>query len=581
MEHHFPYLNEIMIFLTATAIGVPLFHRFKINPILGYLLLGVLVGPNGLGQLSSHWPALQSIVLQDTTGIKALAELGVIMLLFMIGLELSFTRLWAMKRMVFGFGGLQIVLTGSVLMAILYWLFNLSIEQSLIIGSALALSSTAIIMKMMMDKGHFTTRKGQANFSVLLMQDIAVVPILILVASFASTSDGSEGWTLATLGAATAEGAVAIGLIVFIGYFVLRPLFRLVTATHNRGVFLASILLVVMATALITGYVGLSLALGAFLGGVSLAETEYQHQIEVDLEPVKDLLLGLLFMSVGMRFNPEVLISQADLVIGGMLALIIIKTMMIAAIGMLFKLPFPLALGIGLTLAQGGEFAFVVMELATGSDIIPESVAYKVNMIAALSMFATPLLYSLGNMISSKLYTTTQRDQNARVKSYAQDLREHVIIAGFGRVGQTVGHVLEKNLVPYVAIDRDSQGLSDLREKKKPIFFGDASRIEILKKSGIDRAKAIIIAVDQAGLSKNLVKTIRKKYPDLPIFARAISPRHATELQKLGVTESILEAVEMSLQISHRLLSSLEVPEDMINKQIETLRFELSRDGDT
>ena len=366
---HIPYLREVILFLVVAGFAVPLLQR-RVSPVLGYLLIGGLIGPYGLGLMAEALPLAAFLVIDDLDGVRALAEIGVVFLLFAIGLELSLDRLWAMRRLVFGLGSAQILLTGVVIGGVAYVWGN-SGPAALVLGACLALSSTAIVMQLLIEKSRLTTPVGRSAFSVLLMQDLAVVPILFIVGVLGTVSEGQG--VLGGLALALGEAAITVVIIYAVGRLVLRPLFRATAQSGSREAFMAMILLIVLGTAAITGAVGLSMALGAFLAGLLIAETEYRHQVEVDIEPFKGLMLGLFFMSVGMGIDWRVLMETPLLIAASVIGLIAIKAVLNVSLFLLWKTPIHRAVEAGLLLAQAGEFAFIVVGLAMSLDLLPGS----------------------------------------------------------------------------------------------------------------------------------------------------------------------------------------------------------------
>lgn len=405
MEHadQIPYFREIVIFLAAAGIIVPVFHRLKLSPVLGFLTIGILIGPYGLALFADRVSWLAYITIGDIEGVRLLAEFGVIFLLFMIGLDLSLKRLWQMKRMVFGFGLAQVLVSAVVIGAIAL-AFGNAPPAAIILGACLALSSTAIVMQLLIEAHRTATPVGRASFAVLLMQDLAVVPILFLVGVLAATAKGAdEGSLLLQLGQTLATAAITIAVIVVAGRRLLSPLYRSVGAAKSPELFMALTLLVVIAMAAATGAAGLSMALGAFLAGLLLAESEYRHAVEVSIEPFKGLLLGLFFMSVGMGIDIRIALDDGIWIIASVIGLFALKSIIAGTLALLFGVARPAALEAGLLLGQGGEFAFVVVGLASGLGLLPPDVSQFMLLVVSLSMLATPFIAQYGRRLALKL----------------------------------------------------------------------------------------------------------------------------------------------------------------------------------
>lgn len=570
MEDHgtIPYLREGVIFLIAAGVIVPVFHRLKVSPVLGYLLIGAIIGPYGLGLLADDVPWLSYAVIADLEGVQTLAELGVIFLLFMIGLELSLERLWAMRRLVFGLGSLQIVLTGGII-ALIAWEFGNSIRASIVLGACLALSSTAIVMQLLMENRRLGTPLGRSSFSILLMQDLAVVPILFIVGVLGAKGGGNVGLSLLL---ALGKAALAIVLIYAAGRLILRPMLRLVAQSHSPEMFMAAILLTVIGISAITGAAGLSMALGAFLAGLLLSETEFRHEIEVDIEPFKGLMLGLFFMSVGMGIDYRV-VMQEPLWIGlSIVGLFAIKATVTGGLGLLFGLPRHTALEAGLLLGQGGEFAFIVVGLAMNLGLMPAQTGQFMLIVAGLTMVATPFVASAARQLSTRIEKSATAQAHEGSLAAIGELEGHVILAGFGRVGQTLARTLEAEAIPYLALDTDPMAVAEARQRRQPVFYGDAARLEMLNRAHVDHAQAVVITMDAPAAAEKMVLEIRKTWPHVPVYARARDGAHARRLTKAGATEAVPETIEASLQLAGRVLSGLGAADDIVRRRLDLQR---------
>ena len=555
-----PYLLDIIIFLVVAAIVVPIFHRFKVSPVLGFLLAGVAIGPFGLA------------VIDGVDDVKVLAEFGVVFLLFLIGLELSFDRLWTMRRLVFGLGSAQVVMTALVI-GVIAWGWGNSIQVSIILGACLALSSTAVVMQLLSERGEFTSRLGRTTFGVLLFQDLAVVPILVLVTVLGGDGDGS---LLKSLSIAAGKAILAIAAIVIFGRLLLRPLFRLAAGTRIPELFVALTLLAIIGTAVLTGLSGLSMALGAFLAGLLIAETEYRHQVEIDIQPFKGLLLGVFFLSVGMGIDVSAVADQLFWVISSVVGLIILKAFLAAGLCLIFGLTRSLAVQVGLYLGQAGEFAFVIVGLALTFKLIPLPVGQFMMIVVSLTMIVTPFIAygarRLGAVLIESEAAALLGPQNAGVEEATAGLEGHVIIAGFGRVGQTVAKLLKEQNIPFVALDLDAQRINVCRGQGLPVFYGDARRATVFARIGAAQASAIVLTLDDPAAARQVISNLRRRWPEVAIYARAHDLATAVELNALGADHAVPETVESSLRLAAQLLSGLGFPASAVDGLIDRIR---------
>ncbi|MDH3737906.1 MAG: monovalent cation:proton antiporter-2 (CPA2) family protein [Alphaproteobacteria bacterium] len=557
----------MIVFLVAAGVFVPLIQRLKVSPVLGFLAVGVLIGPHGLVRFADTAPWLAYGAIADLEGVRTLAELGVVFLLFTIGLELSLERLWAMRRLVFGLGGVQVVVTGTVI-AVIASLFGNAPPVATIIGASFALSSTAIVMQLLADNQRLGTRTGRTSFAILLFQDLAVVPILFLVAAFAAQSDGS---VVLAFGVAIGQAIIAVAVILVVGRLVIRPLFRFIGSAARREMFLALVLLVIVGTALATQQAGLSLALGAFLAGLLLAETEYRHAIEVDIEPFKGLLLGLFFVSVGMSVDVALVAANPLLLIAAVIGLFLIKSPILYGVVRLFGEPRSVALETALLLGQGGEFAFVVIGLATGLGLMPGDTAQFMLIVAGLTMIATPPVAQAARRLARTVEAREAR-RGETDTDLPSDLAGHVIVVGFGRVGQLLGSLLDSQELTYVAIDIDAGLVSRFRARGASIFFGDASQPDMLRKFSADKAIALVVTMDSPQAAEHVVTTARAHWPELAIYARARDTSHAVRLIGQGASHAVPEATEASLQLSEMVLMGAGIPTDAARQMVEARR---------
>ncbi len=551
-----------MVFLVASVLIVPLFQWMRASPVLGYLAVGAVIGPFGLA------------VIDDVEGVTRLAELGVVFLLFTIGLELSFERLLSMRRLIFGLGGLQVLIVGTVI-ALFVRSWDNTIEASVIIGFSLALSSTAIVTQVLIERGEFATPLGRRAFSILLFQDLAVVPLIMLV-SILSGGGGSEGpWEFARLvGLALLQAVAAIAVILVLGRYALRYLFRIVTWTRSPELFMALTLLAVLSTAWATGQSGLSMALGAFLAGLVLSETEFRPQVEIDIQPFKGLLLGLFFISVGMGLDFSVMADSPYEVFIGVVGLIFVKSALISALAVLFGVTGSQAVRTGFLLGAGGEFAFVVIGGALQGGVIERDIAQYMLIVAGVSMALTPLLMIFGNLVSSLVARRYRGDPEPEIVDIDEDLKGHVIIAGYGRVGRTVARLLSEQMVPFVALDMNLTRTQAARKSGEPVFYGDAARHDVLERVGVERAAAIVITLNDFSATTKAVAAVHSKWPKVPIFVRAHDLTHSHELAKLGATSIVPETLEVSLKLSADVLQALGMPHEALAPLMETVREE-------
>lgn len=559
---HVPYLTEVIVFLIAAVAVMPLFHWFRASTVLGYLFIGALIGPHGFA------------LIGNAEGIAQIGELGVVFLLFTIGLELSWQRLRAMRTLVLGLGGTQVTVCGGALTGV-FMLAGLSGPASAILGFALALSSTAIVTQLLIERGEFATQPGRIAFSILLMQDLAVVPILVMVSIFSAYAQGGGEVNVFSLaGMAVLKAVVAVALILTVGRYFLRWIYGVVARTKNPELFLALSLLAALLTAVATGAAGLSMALGAFLAGLLLSDTEFRPQIETDIQPFKALLLGLFFISVGIGMDFTVLRDNFDAVLGLIAVFLVLKTLLIAGLTFAFGQSRICSLRTGLLLASGGEFAFVVIAGAADGGVVPVPVAHVVQLSAAVSMALTPLLATLGALLQKRL-DGLQGDRERNADRAVEGLESHVIIAGYGRVGRTIGSLLREQQLPFVALDLDPLRSRTARHRGELVYYGDAARPEMLERVGVERASAIVVTLDDSAAASRLVKALRAKWPKVPIFARARDREHMHELEAAGATAVVHEALEASLQLSGHVLRSLGAPGEATATLIERVRHEV------
>lgn len=547
--------KESLIVLGAAAVVIPLFHRLRISTSLGFMLVGVAVGPYGFGSLAGRLPWLSAVTIGDPSSIAPIAELGVVLLLFVIGLELSFERLWIMRRLVFGLGALQVAGCATVLALLAALVFGQPAIPACVMGIALAMSSTAVVIQVLSEEKRLGTATGRASFAVLLFQDLSVVPALFALSALAPDA-GRVG--AATLALAVGQALLAVAVIVALGRLVLRPLFRGVARMRSADFFVAACLLVVIAAGLVTAAAGLSMALGALIGGLLLAGTEYRRQAEVTIEPFKGLFVGVFLISIGMSLDLRILAAHPVLVLVGAAALILVKLALVAPLVRGFSLPWGAALQTGLLLGPGGEFGFVIISIAVSERLLDTESAEIVLFITALTMSVIPLLSWVGRTALPPAIRRVSVDVSLLPPAY--ETAPRVIIAGFGRVGQTVASLLDVHHVPYVAIDRDPDRVARERRGGRSVYYGDMTRVELLRRLHLQTARALVVTLDDAPAADTLVTIARQERPDLLIIVRARDAGHAAHLYRIGASDAVPEAIEASLQLSEAVLVEVGVP---------------------
>jgi CPA2 family monovalent cation:H+ antiporter-2 len=565
--------KEILIVLGAAGVVIPLFTRLKINPILGFLIAGALIGPNVLGELAKSFPWLSIFIIGEQEDIARLAELGVVFLLFIIGIELSFERVLALRRLVLGFGAVQVV-TSVIAVALLLNALGVATAEALVVGLALSLSSTAIVIQLLSDQKRLGTQTGRTSFAVLLFQDLAVVPILLLIPALGV--GGVDRVAASGVILALVQAGITIGLIVIIGRLGLRPMLRLVASTRSSDLFMATTLLIVVGAAIISTLGGMSMALGAFIAGLLLAETEYRREIEAIIDPFKGILLGTYFLLVGMGMNLKLLLAHPVQILGFAVALIAVKAGIILATGGFFRIPKPALLRSALLLGPGGEFAFVIMAAGIAAGAVSAGVNEKAILVVSVTMMLIPIMSIAGEWLTSKFAAKAPLPAEARTEP-SPELETRAIVVGFGRVGNLVGSMLEEHSIPYIGIEVDPGILAKARRAGKPLFYGDATRPELLRKCGIEKAFAIVVTMDSPTKVDQVVRAARAERPDIKIIARARDESHAMELYRAGVTEAVPETSEASLQLGEAVLVEVGVPMGLAIAAVHERRDALRR----
>jgi monovalent cation:proton antiporter-2 (CPA2) family protein len=536
-------LGSAVIFLAATVIAVPIFKKFKLGAILGYLVAGLVIGPQVM-----NW-------VNDPVTILHFAELGVVLLLFVIGLELQPEKLWRMRNQILFTGGGQLLISALVIALILHFMMAFSWSISLVIGLALALSSTAFAVQLMTEHRILKSPPGQQGFSILLMQDLAVIPILLLVENLSTSSGQSTPpWWISVL---------AIVAVLAVGRYLTNPFLRLVSKYGSEEVMTAAALLIVIATAVGMQEAGLSMGMGAFVAGILLANSSFRHQLETEIEPFKGLLLGLFFIAIGMNLDLSLLVSKPLFILSASVILVLVKTGIIFAILKMAKQRKTDAIRVGLMLSQGGEFAFVVMAQASGNGLLPLQISSEVTLIVGISMALTAPLVILHSLWFNSRNCPAVYDSSP-------DFNEpEVLIAGFGRFGQVSGRILAANNIPFTALDKDAEHIEFVRQFGNKVFFGDACRLDLLVAAGIEHAKVILVAVDDEDDALKIAELVRKHFPDVKVIARARNRYTAVKLYNLGIQTNVREVFAGGLEAANMLLQAYGLSETEANGLID------------
>ncbi|HEY6282179.1 MAG TPA: monovalent cation:proton antiporter-2 (CPA2) family protein [Burkholderiales bacterium] len=545
-------LIETAIYLSAAVIAVPLFKKLRLGAVLGYLAAGIIIGPQALGLVS------------DVENMLHFSELGVVLLLFIIGLELQPSRLWVLRKSVFGLGGAQVVVTAALLGLIAYSL-GLTPEIALVAGLGLSLSSTAFVLQILAEKNQLTTRHGRASFAILLFQDLAVIPILALIPLLAAKDiAASQG----SLGFAALKALVLVAAVIIGGRFLLRPVFRAIAASRIQEVFTAAALLVVIGTALLMQLVGLSMSLGAFIAGVLLADSEYRHELEANIEPFKGLLLGLFFIAVGMSADLGLVASQPVAILAAVTIMMAIKSAVVFTLGKLAGYSNECARNLAVALCQGGEFAFVIFGVAAAHQIMDKSVADMLIVAVTLSMALTPAFFSLNEAIGKRWLRSGKPPDFDKI----DEGENRVIIAGFGRVGQIVGRILRLRKIGFTALEMSQEQVDVVRRFGNKVYYGDASRVDLLRAAKADKAEIFVLAIDDVASSLKTAATVKKHFPNLAIYARARNRFHAYQLMDIGVDGLIRETLLSSLDLAKQVLQGLGIEEKQARGTIEMFK---------
>jgi len=562
--------KDVVLFLATAGVVVPLFRQWRISPILGFLGAGVVLGPYGLGSLAHEVTWLNAFTIDNPGELAQLAELGVVFLLFTIGLELSWERLRSLRRYVFGLGALQVglCLTATAVAALM---MGQPPAAAIAIGAALALSSTAIVMPILAEQKRQHAMAGRATFSVLLFQDLAVAPILVTLTLMGRRSD--EPFSPAML-LSLLPAVIGVAALFLFGRLLLRPMLRSVAKAKSEELFLAASLLVVVGAGLVSALAGLSMALGAFVAGLLLAETEFRHEVEVRVEPFKGLLLGMFFISVGIGLNVPLLLDRPLVILGSALGLVTMNCLVVFALAKAFRLKTRAAIEAALLLAGAGEFAFVILGQAMDQGLVDRTVGQTALVAATLSMFSIPFLAQAGLRLGGRTIVPSELPPEPEGDT---DVEPRVLVVGYGRVGRLVGDMLRRHQIGWVGAELDPKLVEQGRRAGEAIYFGDAAREEFLMRCGLADAPALVVTMDDPEGVEGIVSVARGLRPDLTIVARARDARHAQRLYDLGATDAVPETVEASLQLSEAVLVEIGVPMGLVIASIHERRDEFRK----
>lgn len=553
--HDFGYLHDILILLFASVAIVIVFKQLRLSPVLGYLVAGAMIGPFGFQ------------VLNDSGSSKPIADLGIVFLLFAIGLELNFDRLVKMRKYVLGFGGLQVVITTILISYIAHKFFGIATDAAIIIGSALSLSSTAIVLQIIAENGEESSRVGRLAFSILLLQDLAVIPILVLL-PLLSRDDVS---IMRALGGALIDAVIALIIIFAAGRLLLRPIFRYIAEAKSDVLFLSATLIVILGSASLSAHFGLSSAFGAFTAGLMVAETEYKYRVEENILPIKSLLLGLFFMTIGMSFEITYLVDSLYKIVFVALGLVAIKAIIIILLCKIFRFPLAPSIHTGLILSQGGEFAFVVFIMAINQHLIDANQAQFLATVVTFTMAITPLLASTGRKIKGQLYVMSVLRDN-KIKREIGEISKHVVVIGFTKVGRIISYIMRKRRVNYIALDNNHRAVKMEKERGYNIYYGDAMNIDILRYLGVDKAELVIVAMDDEIACMKITRFIHENFPNITVVTKTETINSAERFRKLGANLVVSKNFETSLQLSKIALLASGFDEKNVEKALTNFR---------
>jgi len=552
-------LNEVLILLFLSVIGVAVFRRLDFPAVLGYLIVGLLAGQHAFG-----W-------IQNSHALKQIAEIGVVFLLFTIGLEVSIPRLISMRGIVFGIGTVQVLVSTLSSLVLGMWM-GLSWQAAFAVGGALAISSTAIVVKQLTEQNELHSPHGNISLGILLFQDLAVVPFLVLIPIFAAPDSGS---LLISISFALAKGAFAFAVIFYAGQYLVRPAIRMVASTHSSELFTLFILLIALVAAWLTWQLGLSLAMGAFLAGIMLAETEYQHHVEVEIRPFRDVLMGLFFITVGSQFDWRVIINE-PLAVGVLtLGLIAGKGIAIMVITRLAGYEKGVAVRAGIILGQGSEFGFALLAVALASGLLDITHSQPIIASIIFSMTISPMLIRQNDAIANLVapdYDSSLRKTEPGIEQAGKELQGHVLLCGFGRTAQNLAQFLKRVNIPFIAIEIDTDIVSEAREAGEPVYYGDSSNPDILRKAGISSARVLVISFHEVKASEHIARIARQLREDIPMIIRTRDDRSLERLLECGADQVIPDTVESSIMLAKHTLTILGESQDSIDEMLDEAR---------
>ncbi len=557
--HDFEQLNQVLILLTFSVLSVALFRKINLPSVLGYLLVGMVAGHHTLGLIS------------ESAAIEQIAEIGVVFLLFTIGLEVSIPKLMSMKHIVFGIGLAQVLISTFSTMGLAIWL-GMSWQAAFAVGGALSLSSTAIVVKQLTEQHELHSRHGHIALGVLLFQDLAVVPFLVLIPIFAVPESGS---LVVPISVALLKGAFAFALIYVVGTYLIRPVTHWVSSTCSSELFTLFILLITLLAASLTWQLGLSLAMGAFLAGIMLAETEFQHQVQTEIRPFKDVLMGLFFISVGTQFDLQVLVKEPLAVFLLTTLLMLGKGLAVTFIAKLSGNETGVSIRSGLSLGQGSEFGFALLGVGLSSGLLSLEVSQPIIAAIVFSMTLSPLIIRYNGRIAKKLspdYLAQQKQNDTHIEQAADHVSDHIIICGFGRTGQNLSQFLKQVNIPFIALELDSELINENWDAGEPVYYGDSSHPEVLQHAGIDHARAIVITFHDFNISHHITRTINQLDKDIPIIVRTRDDLHLEELLEMGATEVVPDTVESSIMLAWHALTLIGLDKNMVDDMIDQAR---------
>ena len=556
----FVSLTSVLLLLTSSVLAIALFRALRLPAMLAYFVVGMLFGPSGFNFLSS------------TESGRHVAEFGIVFLMFSIGLEFSLPKLYAMRKTLFGLGGAQVLITLAVTM-LLGWMAGLSLSTAFVIGGALTMSSTAIVSKILMERVDLNSRHGRLSIGILLFQDLAVIPILVLIPALGANS----GSLVTTLGLSLIKSAVLLFVLFKFGKTIINFWFSLVAGQRSRELFVMNVLMVTLLLASATKIAGLSYALGAFIAGMLISETRYRYQVESDIASFRDILLGLFFISVGMLLDFHYLINHIGLVLALLAGFVLFKALVIAALTRIFGFEMGVGIRTGIILAQAGEFSFVILALGLEQKLIGGNDLQLVLAASLISMVAAPFVIQYNGRIARKLvksYTRNSTQVVEELDGVAKDLKDHVIICGYGRSGQYLGRFLKEENIPFIALDIDPTRVHEAAAAGQHVMYGDAGRRIVLQAAGGARAKALIVSYSDMRASMKVLHVAQEAYPKLPVIVRTYDDAHMDEFREAGATEVVPEVLEGSLMLASHALVLLGVPLNRVVKRIRRFREE-------